>query len=172
MVRHISKKLLILACLSVVFLVGCASDDPLGPDGEPLPGFEELPGDVALGSRVGLGTRVSAAEAQFPAVGFDYDSFLIRNDAISTIERVAQYMKRNRDVKLVVEGHCDENGSREYNLSLGEHRALAVRAYLVRLGIRSDRIQTRSYGEENPVDPGHDEGAWRQNRRGEFVFYR
>lgn len=172
MTRHAPIKLLVPVCLSAVLLAGCGGKEGLGPDGEPLPPFEELPGDVALGSRGALGTRVSDPEAQFPAVHFDYDSFLIRDDGISTIERVAAYMKRNRNAKLVVEGHCDERGSREYNISLGEHRGLAVRAYLVRLGVRSDRIQTRSYGEENPADPAHDQNAWRKNRRAEFVFYR
>jgi peptidoglycan-associated lipoprotein len=81
-------------------------------------------------------------------------------------------MTRNQDVRLIAEGHCDERGSREYNLSLGEHRALAVRAYLVGLGVDGARIQTRSYGEEQPLDPGHDESAWRLNRRVEFALFR
>ena len=73
---------------------------------------------------------------------------------------------------VTVSGHCDERGSREYNMALGENRALAVRAHLIRLGTDAARIQTRSYGEERPLDPGHSEAAWRRNRRGEFLLFR
>jgi peptidoglycan-associated lipoprotein len=72
---------------------------------------------------------------------------------------------------VVIEGHCDERGSREYNLALGERRALAVRAYLVGLGIDATRLQTKSYGEEQPVAMGHDESSWSRNRRAEFVLF-
>jgi len=171
MVRRISHLLPVVLCVCVLFVTGCPPRDK-APDGiEDLDAQKPLPGDIPLADRV-PGIPVTDPESRFPAVLFDYDSFMVRDDATPTIESVAAYMKRNGDVNLVVEGHCDERGSREYNLSLGEHRALAVRAHLVRLGVRSDRIQTRSYGEENPVDFGHSEGAWRRNRRGEFVFYR
>jgi peptidoglycan-associated lipoprotein len=81
-------------------------------------------------------------------------------------------MKANADVRLVKEGHCDERGSIEYNMSLGEHRALAVRAYMVSHGIDGARIQTRSFGKEKPLDPGHSEPSWRVNRRVEFALFK
>ncbi len=77
-------------------------------------------------------------------------------------------MNRNPTRLLLVEGHCDERGTNEYNLALGERRALSVRRYLVALGIGSDRLHTLSYGEEKPLDPGHTEESWAKNRRAEF----
>ena len=105
---------------------------------------------------------------QFEAVYFDYDSAQINESERSKIERVASSMKGNSS-QVIVEGNCDERGSTEYNLALGERRALAVRAYLIGLGVDGARLQTKSYGEEKPVDPGHDESAWSKNRRAEFV---
>ena len=72
---------------------------------------------------------------------------------------------------VIVEGNCDERGSNEYNLSLGELRAISIRDYLVTLGIDAQRIQSKSYGEEKPAVTGHDEGAWSKNRRGEFAVF-
>jgi outer membrane protein OmpA-like peptidoglycan-associated protein len=127
-------------------------------------------GDIALPDRFEGGTLVS--DAAFANVQFAYDSFQVATTEIPKVQAVADYMKRNHATRLVAEGHCDERGSREYNLSLGEHRALAVRAHLVGLGIDGLRIQTRSFGEEMPLDPGHTENAWWMNRRVEFKIYR
>jgi len=126
--------------------------------------------DIALSERFEDGTRI--ADVEFSSVLFKYDSFQIEESEVWRIEKVADYLRRNSGVRLVVEGHCDERGSREYNMSLGEHRALAVRAYLIGLGVDVSHVQTRSYGEEHPLDSGHDESAWRLNRRGEFALYR
>lgn len=103
---------------------------------------------------------------------FGYDSFVLPPAELSKIRAVADVLSSNNSYVLIVEGHCDERGSNEYNLSLGEQRAGAVRSYIVNLGIDADRIQTRSYGEERPAVGGTGESAWRLNRRGEFVFYR
>jgi peptidoglycan-associated lipoprotein len=123
-----------------------------------------------LGERTEFGIPVKGVS--FEPVHFNYDSYRISDTDTSTIESVADYMTSHSDVRLVCDGHCDERGSREYNMSLGEHRALAVRAYLITLGVSGDRIQTRSFGEEQPMDPGHSESAWRQNRRVEFSLFR
>ena len=137
-----------------------ASDDMVHP--------EDL--DIALSERFEDGTRI--ADVEVDSVLFKYDSFRIEESEVWKIEKAADYLRLNSGVRLVVEGHCDERGSREYNMSLGEHRALAVRAYLIGLGADVSHIQTRSYGEERPLDTGHDESAWRLNRRGEFALYR
>jgi peptidoglycan-associated lipoprotein len=109
--------------------------------------------------------------SQFMPVLFAYDSSQINPGERSKIEEVADHLRRNSSVGVIVEGHCDERGSREYNLALGERRALAVRAYLIGLGIDGGRIQTKSYGEEKPAAYGHDEESWSMNRRGEFVLF-
>jgi peptidoglycan-associated lipoprotein len=108
-----------------------------------------------------------------PATGlqkiyFDYNSFALRADAIKTLTDNAAKIKQVANVMIQIEGHCDERGTQEYNLALGEKRALAVRDNLIKLGISGDRLVTISYGKERPAAQGHDEGAWKQNRRCEF----
>ncbi len=100
---------------------------------------------------------------------FDYNSFALRPDALKALSANAEKMKTNpANTVFQVEGHCDERGTQEYNMALGEKRGLSVREHLIKLGIAGDRIVTISYGKERPVAQGHDEGAWKQNRRGEF----
>jgi peptidoglycan-associated lipoprotein len=82
----------------------------------------------------------------------------------------AEILKKNATWVVTIEGHCDERGTAEYNLALGERRAVATRAYLLSLGIAPDRVRTVSYGKEFPFDPGHTDAAWAQNRRGHFVI--
>ncbi len=100
---------------------------------------------------------------------FDFDKYNLRDDTKSTLDKNAKILMANPKVQIVIEGHCDERGTTEYNLALGEKRATAARDYLIRLGVDASQISIISYGEERPVDPGHDETAWSQNRRGEFV---
>jgi peptidoglycan-associated lipoprotein len=98
---------------------------------------------------------------------FDYDRSDIKAEFRPTLEEVSVWMK-GHDRGLLIEGHCDERGTNEYNLALGERRALSVRRYLVGLGVLPERLHTISYGEEKPSDPGHAEAAWAKNRRAEF----
>lgn len=163
-------KIAIIGCICGMLGAGCASKSKigLGPAGEDIVSPEDT--DIVLSERPEGGTLVT--DVEFRNVQFAYDSFQIADSEIGKIEEVASYLRGNRRIRLVTEGHCDERGSREYNMSLGEHRALAVRAYLVGLGIESSRIHTKSYGEERPLNPGHNESAWRLNRRVEFILYR
>ncbi|MDH3669572.1 MAG: peptidoglycan-associated lipoprotein Pal [Gammaproteobacteria bacterium] len=103
-------------------------------------------------------------------VHFEFDSSAIDSESRAVIEAHAAYLAARPDVRLNLEGHADERGTREYNLALGERRGQAVRRMLRLLGINSERLAARSYGEENPVATGHDESAWRLNRRVEFVY--
>ncbi len=103
---------------------------------------------------------------------FAFDSSALSETALRTLERNAAWLRQHPDWKVRVEGHCDERGTSEYNLALGARRARRVKEQLVRLGISPERIETISYGEERPVDPGHDEAAWSKNRRAEFVLIR
>ncbi|HNQ35702.1 MAG TPA: peptidoglycan-associated lipoprotein Pal [bacterium] len=112
--------------------------------------------------------RTEIEKQVFQIIHFDFDKSDIRPDAQKILEGVADYLKKNPSVKIVVEGHCDEAGTEEYNLALGERRALAARRYLVTLGIAPDRVTTLSFGESWPFDPEHNEKAWALNRRGEF----
>jgi|SRR5687767_15055894 len=100
---------------------------------------------------------------------FDYDDASLREDAKAALEGNARYMEGRSSARVVIEGHCDERGSVEYNLALGEKRARAAKEYLTTYGITSSRITTISYGKERPFDPGHSEEAWAKNRRAHFV---
>ena len=99
---------------------------------------------------------------------FDFDSAALSADARSTLDRHADTLTTYADMAILIEGHCDERGTVEYNLALGERRANAILNYLVSLGINAGRLKTISYGKEFPLDPGHTEGAWARNRRGHF----
>ena len=102
---------------------------------------------------------------------FDYDKAVIKPADLASLEVHAQILRRNPDRSIVIEGHCDERGTREYNLALGERRAGAISSFLASAGVPGRQIETVSYGEERPEDPGHDEAAWARNRRG-IISYR
>lgn len=101
---------------------------------------------------------------------FGYDEAALSADAQAALTSSASWLKSNPSYGLLVEGHCDERGTEQYNLALGDRRASIVRDYLVTLGVDSARIRTVSYGEERPFDPGHDESAWAKNRRDHLVL--
>ena len=101
---------------------------------------------------------------------FDFDSYRVSEAARSILAKDAGVMKKDSAVKVRIEGNCDERGSDEYNLALGEKRAEAAKRYLVTMGISADRLSVISYGKEKPVDPGHDEAAWAKNRRDDFII--
>lgn len=115
--------------------------------------------------------KLAFQRAGVKPIYFDYDSYALRPDALSTLKDNADKFKSDPSISnayIQIEGHCDERGTQEYNLALGEKRALAARDYLIKLGVSGDRIVTISYGEEAPADPGHSESAWALNRRCEF----
>ena len=103
-------------------------------------------------------------------VHFAFDSFLLDAEAERILGEKAAWLHENANVGVQIEGHCDERGTSDYNLALGERRANAVQQYLTVLGVDSGRLSTISYGEEQPLDPGHDETAWSRNRRAHFVI--
>jgi peptidoglycan-associated lipoprotein len=102
-------------------------------------------------------------------INFDFDSSSIRTDAREILKTNANYFMRNRISSIVIEGHCDERGTSEYNMALGERRAQETKKYLVNLGIKESIMKTVSFGEENPLDPASNEEAWAKNRRAHFV---
>ena len=108
----------------------------------------------------------------FGDIYFDYNSSVISEEARPQLQRISEWLSNKNNVALMIEGHCDERGSKEYNLALGEQRALAVRRYLASLGVEADRVYTVSYGEEKPKISGRDEQTWSQNRRAHFLVTR
>ncbi len=103
-------------------------------------------------------------------IHFAFDSAVIRDTDQANLQAVAQALAADANVKLLIEGNCDERGTEEYNRSLGERRALAAREALANMGVDPSRVRTISYGKDKPVDPGHDESAWAKNRNDDFVL--
>lgn len=106
----------------------------------------------------------------FKDIYFQYDQFSLPPEAKETLNKLGEWMMKNTSVQVLVEGHCDERGTAEYNLALGERRAHSAKKYLSQLGVNADRISTISYGEEQPLDPGHTETAYSKNRRCHFLY--
>lgn len=113
--------------------------------------------------------QAATQEMQLETVYFDFDQSDLRQDSRDALSRNAALLLKRAAQKVTIEGHCDERGTDEYNLALGERRAKAVAAYLTTLGVKAERIATISYGEEKPKVQGSDEAAWSKNRRAEFV---
>jgi peptidoglycan-associated lipoprotein len=110
------------------------------------------------------------AQSPLDDIHFTYDSAELSGEARSALDANVQWLRRNPSVTILIEGHCDERGTVEYNLALGERRAMAAYNFMVSSGLPSERIKTISYGKEFPLDPGHDESAWARNRRAHFVI--
>jgi len=157
---------------SVTIFSGCRSKpsaDMYGSEGDNMYG-DPLMGDIPLNAD-NMGLPMDGDRSLFDPVMFAYDSSQVNPEEAAKVEAVAKYLNKGKAQGVIIEGHGDERGSREYNLALGERRALAVRDYLIGLGVDAANIQTKSLGEEAPSAMGHDENAWRQNRRGVFAIY-
>ena len=188
----------LLFLLSGALLSSCAKEKvgPYYPTGEgkdidyAAPKYDETgPSEESLDAAGTAGTRTAGAfgsladkssdeykkmygrsSEQFFPIYFDFDQATIRSDQFSTLEHNADFLKSNPSARVVIEGNCDERGTNEYNLALGERRALSAKAYLVEVGIEEHRIRTVSFGEERPLFLGQDEFSWAQNRRDDFVL--
>jgi len=129
------------------------------------------PGDVGVPEIRPIRTKPSGMISQLQTVYFDYDRFDLKTETRKTLDANAEFLLANPDMRVLIEGHCDERGTTEYNIHLGQRRADAVREYLISKGIPAERLSTISYGEDRPVDAGHDEATWSKNRRAQFQIY-
>lgn len=129
-------------------------------------------GDMAGAPKEVIDLRKDLIRSSGDRVHFNFDSAALDNEAQENLRDIAGFIKENahRVTEITIEGHCDERGTREYNLALGERRAVSAKRYLVGLGIDADMINTISYGKERPVDPRHNERAWQRNRRAVVVL--
>lgn len=146
---------------------GAAPPAPPEPIGEPIPvPPEPVSEDAISGKSLDDLNRDSPLQPVF----FSLDLATFSPEGQQTLQSNAQIMKKYPSWQITIEGHADERGTPEYNLALGERRAIAARDYIVSLGVPADRIRIVSYGKEFPFDPGHEEGAWSKNRRAHFVI--
>lgn len=125
--------------------------------------------ESALGEIQKNAGRIEELKSALEKIYFDFDSYKLSDEARSTLVKNADLLRKGSAGKVRIEGHCDERGSDEYNLALGEKRGRAALHYLVTMGIPGERLSVISYGKEKPAEPGHDETAWAKNRRDEFV---
>jgi peptidoglycan-associated lipoprotein len=164
----IAKRLMwLLVVSSMVVLAGCggkkAMDEPVTEPAQPVEEVTETPIEQPV-EPVKEVSPMALSDAFFA-----FDSYALSAEAKGTLEANAREMKRVTDKMITIEGHCDERGTKAYNLALGEKRANAAKDYLVAMGVNASRISTVSYGKERPFDSGHSEAAWAKNRRAHFV---
>ena len=160
-VKALKPLLGILLTASIAF-VGCSKDDTTA-DQSVESSSDEKPADPAEAGPVSESQATST-------VFFAFDDYTLSAETQDQLAALAEYLKQNSGDVIQVEGHCDERGSIEYNLALGQRRAASVKDYLVQMGVDGARITTISYGEERPAVEGHNEAAWSKNRRAEFVL--
>jgi peptidoglycan-associated lipoprotein len=173
--RHAVRVLLAVLVLGAValFAASCAkkaqeappTPPPAPPVTQPAP---PAPPPPAPPPAPAPAPTVSASD--FSDAYFDFDAFALRDDAKAALDKDAKLLRDKGDVNVTIEGHCDERGTVEYNLALGEKRAGAARDYLVNAGVPAARVQTISYGKERPFCQDHSEDCWQQNRRAHFVL--
>lgn len=168
MIRDLRAVLPALLCVSVLTLAGCgtkkATDTEMKADTGEAMGVEE-----PLESKP-IGIMEGRTSGPMLPVYFDFDSSDVRGDQVSRIQVNSDFLKNNPEVKIRIEGNCDSRGTNEYNMALGERRALSAKKYLMNLGVSEARMNTVSYGEERVLLHGHDELSWAQNRRDDFVI--
>ncbi len=164
----LSRLFVVLISIGLLF---CACSKKDVTQGEP--GFTVSDSDAEAVSQEKADESSISLEESKPSelntIYFDFDSYALSPASRNTLKSSADWLKKNSSVRIQIEGHCDERGTTEYNLALGERRANAASDYLKSLGIDKSRISIISYGEERPVDTGHDEASWAKNRRAEFV---
>jgi len=180
----LSWKWAVLA-LSIVALmsVGCAKKQTVKSEGTETPTaasapapiaeepMKEPPPPITVAPAMPPGVAVTEEKiSQFDDVRFDFDKSEVREEGRKACAVVADYLKKHPQAKMQIEGHCDDRGTAEYNMALGERRATAVMTYLVSLGVPKAALSTVSFGKEKPLDPAHNEEAWAKNRRAHFVL--
>jgi peptidoglycan-associated lipoprotein len=163
---------ILILSLLLAALIGCGggkqevqiqTDEPAPVVAEP----ERAPADPP--KEVAVAEKAEPEPLALEPIYFDYDKYDLNTTAVQTLAWNAKGLRSHSQARIIIEGHCDERGTVEYNLALGDKRAKAARDYLVSLGIEPSRISIISYGKERPVDPGHGEDAWSKNRRAEFM---
>ncbi len=162
--------LLLLVAALMMVVVGCGKKPPVEEPTQPTVTDNTRNTNTNDGNMGQDETPVEPVDhIDFQTIYFDFDKYNLKSDAKQSLQYNYNLMKENGDLRVLIEGHCDERGTVEYNLALGERRARAAMDYLVNLGISPSRLSVISYGKERPAMMGHTEAAWSKNRRCEFV---
>lgn len=164
---------LLAVMLCAALLAGCAgTPEEAAPVEDKSAAETKAAEDRAAAEARALAEAERAGLLGKTRIYFEFDSSAIDDEGRAIVEAHAAHLANNPGIRVTLEGHCDERGTREYNLGLGERRAQAVQQLMSALGVGGNRITTVSFGEEKPIDPDHNESAWRQNRRVEIVYQR
>ena len=162
---------ILLSAIMVLFLAACSTtpkDDADSKGTGSSSSSSDVSGEGAITETEGTGVVSGSQEDLIVNVGdrvfFDYDQSRFKNEGVETLKRQAKFLLKNLDLTVRIEGHCDQRGTREYNLALGERRAFSVKSFLVSLGVEESRISVISYGKEKPQSSGENETSWAQNR--------
>ena len=151
--------------IAAVVFTGCSKKQVVKP---PVP--EQITESAATSTEEpSLRGKEYKVVPELETVYFDYDDSTLKPEVRDILAKNAGWLKENMDVEIIIQGHCDERGTTDYNLALGDRRAKAIRSYMMKLGVKGNRMATISYGKERPLDTGHDEAAWAKNRRGELL---
>lgn len=173
--RHLGL-VAVVVILGLLMVSGCAWFKTEEKAQEPPPGAAKEEGTKrtaeaeSMKKMEGKPEATVKEEASLQDIFFDFDKHNVRSDQRAAIDQGAAWLRNNAAVKIVIEGHCDERGTSEYNMALGDRRAKNVKEALVSRGVNAKSIKTISYGKEKPFDAGHNEEAWAKNRRGHFVI--
>jgi peptidoglycan-associated lipoprotein len=168
MVKTKTLAVLLLA-LILAFSVGCSKKQMVKPVVEEQPVMTDVVEEIPVVEEEPV-AEPAPVMLNCEDVFFDYDKHTLKPKAKTTLEMNAKELKNNTSAGVIIEGHCDERGTEDYNMALGEKRAKAVKEYLTTLGISASRFTVISYGESRPFDPGNTESAWAKNRRAHFVM--
>jgi peptidoglycan-associated lipoprotein len=174
------KRLFAAAAIILAFMLfGCAKKQVTPPPEVQQPSAMGQPGkegpekiteqQTAKVETKEVPSKMEEISGLFQDIHFDFDKYDIREDAKPILKKIADYLIKNNKQSILIEGHCDERGTSEYNLGLGDRRARAAKDYLVSLGVPSSRIEMISYGKEKPICTEHNEECWAKNRRDQFV---
>lgn len=179
--RPVLTSCALVAMFLMCVVTGCAKEDEMadakastvatGPgSGSAMGSGTSRPAAEDPSRRATEIARSAREEFQNRSIYFAFDRYDLSTEAKGILDRKVAFLSENRDVRVQIEGHCDERGTTAYNLALGERRANSAKTYLVTAGVNAGRLSTVSYGEERPADPGHTEAAWSKNRRAQFVI--
>lgn len=184
--QTVMRRLFVAFCCITMLAAGCAKKEVVKKETPVPPGITEpqppppppqepkkptpiTTETVKTTDEISALTEDAAASKMFQTIYFEFDSFALSEAARDALAKNAVAIKKNKGMKVQIQGNCDERGSDAYNLALGEKRAKAAYNYLITLGVPAGQLYVISYGEERPADPGHDEAAWAKNRRDDFM---
>jgi len=170
--RPVLSSVTLVALILAFLFAGCAKEEPPPPtpEAQPRPAAPPPPSPPPTPPPAPSMSQQAMQDFQNQNIYFDFDKYDLRTDARATLDQKVAFLNQYSSVRVQIAGNCDERGTSEYNMVLGERRANAAKQYLTTAGVSAGRLTTISYGKERPIDPGHTEAAWAKNRNDQFAI--